>query len=197
MELQNLMGIAKMFQKSIRRHKGRGQSLVEFTLVLPIFVLLLVAAGYIGIALYQGSMASDAIREPGIHKMEMANEKGAVSGGQLSGYVSSSPIGGSINMGAKVDSVSVVNGQNAAIIVGTKNYTPPVSFIPSFNFAVAQAINANLLLAANGGGAKVRSIKAPFVPGGGIPSATSSLALVAGSTVDTAATVLPVAPVVP
>lgn len=152
-----------------RKHGGctRGQSLVEFVLVAPILILVLVIAGYVGIGMYQAHMASDAIRQPALKKLEMAAEPGGISNETLLGYVTGGPLKGNINSGGAVDSVNVTNtgaSDLAAIIVGNKQFTVNFPGLPAFNFTAAQAIQKNLLLSAEFG-AKKRSLDG-WVPGG-------------------------------
>ncbi len=146
---------------------AKGQSLVEFVLVTPILLLVLVIAGYVGIGMYQAHMASDAIRQPALKKMEMAGEPGAISNATLLGYVTGGPLQGNIRSGGAIDNVNVTNtGGNdlAAVIVGNKQYTVNFPGIPAFNFTAAQAVQKNLLLSAEFG-AKKRGLSG-WVPGG-------------------------------
>lgn len=150
-----------------RRQCAHGQSLTEFVLVLPILLLVLVAAGYIGIGMYEAHMASDAIRQPAMKKLEMAGEAGAISNGVLLGYVTGGNLQGNIDYGAPVDDVSISNTADedlAAVIVGTKEFSVNLPPLPRFNYTVAQAVQKNLLLSAEFG-AKKRPLSG-WVPGG-------------------------------
>lgn len=155
----------------LRRRAGRkaekGQSLVELVLVTPILLLVLSAGFYFGMGLYQAHMASDAIRQPSMRKLEMANEPGQVTEGTVLGYVSSGNLAGNDALlnGAKIDSVSFAHVDNyTSLVVGSKSFEA-VNPLPNFNITVAQPLNRKLLAAAHNG-ARVRPAGSPWVPGG-------------------------------
>lgn len=151
-----------------RPGQSHGQSLVEFVLVTPILLLVLMAGYSFGMGLYQANMAADAIRQPALKKLEMAKTPGAVSTGTVMGYVTGGPLSGNIKSGSPVDSVSFKDaGDYTSIIVGTKSYTSPAPFIPTLNFTATQGIQKNLLLAASNG-ASQRPAATPWVPGGAV-----------------------------
>ncbi len=132
----------------------KGQALVEFILVMAILVPLLLATAYVGMAMYAGAIASDAIREPVMHKLEMASTPGAVSSGQVLTMAQEGAQGSVKMTGSPLDSAEFIEGDGVtSIIVGKKTFNSPFTNlgIPSFNFTVTQGINANLLLAANNG----------------------------------------------
>lgn len=143
-----------------------GQSLVEFVLVMPILVLVLIGGFSFGMGTYQAHMASDAVQMPALKKLDLSNETGTVGGGTLQGYMNGSKIKGNFNTGSLIDTVTVTTGSPyTSIMVGAKTYTSTVSFIPGFTIKVGEAINRNLLEAANAG-AEVRPANTPWVPGG-------------------------------
>ncbi len=143
-----------------------GQSLVEFVLVMPIFVLVLVGGMAMGMGAYQAHMAADAVKEPMLKKLEMSNTPNAVAGGMLNGYMNGSPLQGSLQMGSKIDNVQIVNVDDyTSVMVGNKQYQSIASFVPSFTIKVSQPINRNLLQAANSG-APSRPAGTPWVPFG-------------------------------
>ncbi len=153
------------FRPATTRQKG--QSLVELVLVTPILLLVLAGGFYMGMGLYEASIASDAIRTPAMKKMEMAGEPGAISPGTVLGYISSGQLAGNTKLinGAKVDSVTYANvSPYTSLVVGSKQFQS-VNPLPGFNITVAQPLNAKLLLAAHNG-AKVRPAGSPWVPGG-------------------------------
>lgn len=144
-----------------------GQSLMEFVLVMPLLVLILVGGFSFGLGTYQAHMASDAIQLPAMHKKEMADKTGAIDSGTLLGYVSSGGTKGTLSSGSLLDSLSVVAVDNStSLIVGTKTFVPIASFVPGFTIKTAQVMNKGLLEAASSGGAKSRPEGTPWVPGG-------------------------------
>ncbi|HEY9745914.1 MAG TPA: TadE family protein [Oculatellaceae cyanobacterium] len=145
-----------------------GQSLVELALTFPILLLILVGGAHFGFGLYQANLASSAIQQPALHKLEMADTPGAISPGTVLNWVTGNDgTKGSMKTGDAVDSVKFVN-QNAetAIIVGTKRYKGIAPFLPSFDITVVQGINSNLLQASGGSAARVRPANGTWVPGG-------------------------------
>lgn len=146
--------------------RQQGQSLVEFVLVMPILVLVLIGGFSFGMGTYQAHMASDAVQMPAMKKLELSKQAAAVGGGTLQGYMNSSNLKGNFSTGSLIDSVTVQNASAyTSIMVGAKSYTSTVSFIPSFTIKVGEAINKNLLEAANSG-AEVRPATTAWVPGG-------------------------------
>ena len=147
-------------------HSSKGQSLVEFVLVMPILVLLLVGGFSMGLGSYQAHLASDAVQMPAMHKLALSNITGAVDGGALAGYMNGGGIQANLSTGSMIDSASVVNSDAyTSVVVGSKTYQSVASFIPGFTITVGEAMNRNLLEAANAG-AQVRPANTPWVPGG-------------------------------
>src|SRR5690606_35410041 len=109
---------------------------VELGIALPVLLLILVGAVAFGIGSYQANIASDAIRQPALKKMEMASTPAAVSPGQVMGWVTGEGAKGSMSSGGgAVDSVSFVDAnEEVSIVVGTKRYTPPIggNLVPGF-----------------------------------------------------------------
>lgn len=150
-----------------QRGQSRGQSMVEFVLVMPIFVLVLMAGGSMAIGTYEAHMAADAARQPLLHKLELANNPGAISGGILAGYMNGGGETGTVKSGSLIDSASIKNiDAYNSLVVGLKTYTPPVSMIPSFTIKIGQVINRNLLQPASTGGAETRPYGVAWVPPG-------------------------------
>lgn len=140
-----------------------GQSLVEFVLVLPILVLILVGGFTFALGTYQAHMTSDAVQFAMLKANEMANEPGAVSGGMVQGYINSGGLKGSVSSGSLVDSVTL---NSDGFLVASKNFVSSVSFVPGFTIKVGQAINPSLLKPTSSGGGQAKPIGTPWVPGG-------------------------------
>jgi hypothetical protein len=148
------------------RCSNSGQSLVEFVLVMPILVLILIGGFGFGLGTYDAHMASDAVQMPAMQKLSFADQAAAVPKDTLLSFMNGSKLKGSLKGTAPIDGVTIVNsGQYTSIIVGSKTFTPPASFVPGFTIRVGQVINRNLLEAANAG-AEVRPYNTPWVPGG-------------------------------
>jgi hypothetical protein len=133
------------------------------------FLMLILAGGInFGLGLYQANMASSAIQQPSLKKLEMADTPGAIAPATVLAWVTGADsTKGTIKSGNAVDSVKFANQQaETEILVGTKGYKAIAPFLPSFDITVAQGINKNLLLASSGGAARVRPASVPWVPGG-------------------------------
>ena len=151
----------------LNRNKRGGQSLVEMVLVTPLLLLIFAISGFVGIGMYQANQASEAIRQPAMHKMEMANTVARVDNGRLLGYVQGSQHSGNIRVNQAVDSVTVrANGfqDQAAVVTGTKHFSVGVTWLPEFDFTVAQAVQTKLLEPAEFNA--TRHGTGPWVPGG-------------------------------
>ncbi|HEY9686882.1 MAG TPA: TadE family protein [Coleofasciculaceae cyanobacterium] len=145
----------------------QGQSLIEFVLVMPIFVLLLVGGTFTAFNFYQAQMASDAVRQTALKKLEMAGSKDMIAAGTLQGYINSGDTKGSMNLGSLVDSVTYADGgPYATFVIGNKQTTGVLGIVPGARIQVSQAVNRNLLLPANAGTAVARPATTPWVPGG-------------------------------
>lgn len=140
----------------------KGQSLVEFVLVLPLLVLILLGAFSFGLGTYQAHMTSDAIQLPMLKAMEMADSPGPVSSSKLMSYISEGKLSGNLVKGNLVDSVQV--NPITGIMVAKKNYIPLVNIIPGFTISVGHSINPSLLKPTAIGG-KVRPQAVSWVPG--------------------------------
>jgi hypothetical protein len=166
------MDIAMMYKQPTRPGKSehrqhQGQSLIEFVLVMPIFVLLLVGGTFTAFNFYQAQMASDAVRQTALKKLEMAGNKDIVAADTLKGYINNGNTSGSMNLGSLVDSVSFADGgPYATFVIGNKQTTGVLGIVPGAQIQVSQAINRNLLLPANAGSAAARPATTPWVPGG-------------------------------
>ncbi len=141
----------------------RGQSLVEFVLVMPLLVLILVGAYSFGVGTYQAHMTSDAVQFAMLKSLDMANEPGAVSGGTLQGYINAGGLKGNLTKGGLVDGVTL---NNSGVLIASKNFTPAAAFIPGFTIKVGEAINPSLLKPTSTGGAQSKPLGTPWVPGG-------------------------------
>jgi hypothetical protein len=141
----------------------RGQSLVEFVLILPIMIIILLGAFCFGLGTYQAHMTSDAIQLPLLRTMEMANLPEAVDEDKLKGYISSGGLNGSLAAGNLVDSIKP--NPTTGILIAQKNYIPLVSIIPGFTISVGHSVNPSLLKPTASGG-NVRPMATPWVPGG-------------------------------
>lgn len=165
-----------------------GQSLVEFVLVLPILLLVLIGGFTFAMGTYQAHMASDAVQFAMLRANDMANEPGAVGGGTVQGYMNSGGLKGSAASGSLVDGVTL---NDAGFLVASKNFVSSVSFIPGFTIKVGQAINPSLLKPISSGGAQSRPAGTPWVPGGTMtppPWTAGGAATVATTTDATTAT---------
>lgn len=132
-----------------RQHpaRRRGQSLAELVFTIPVLLIILVGAFYVGWAMYEGHMAADAIKRPTLQKMTMANTPGAVGPGQIMGWATGAT--GNLSDGA-LDSVNFVHvDDRTSILVGQKAYTAGPLGI-TFDFSVNQAIQRKLLEPAGG-----------------------------------------------
>lgn len=144
-----------------------GQSLMEFVLVMPLMVLILVGGFSFGMGTYDAHMASDAIQLPALQKMDMAKTDTAIDPGKLMGYVSSGGTSGTLTSGSLLDSINEVDVDNyTSVMVGSKSFVPLASFIPGFTIKTAEVMNKGLLNAASTGGATSRDANTPWVPGG-------------------------------
>ena len=153
-----------------RQSAGPGQSLVELVLVTT-FVLLpvLLIAGYAGMAIYQGTMASEAIKEPTVHKMDMANMPNAVGAGQLTAYALGG-VTGSLMPGAILDSVTTADiNPYITIMEGSKTSIPVPLLNVQFTFTVTEAIQRRLLDANNGTISCAMNTPCLFGGGGRVP----------------------------
>ncbi len=122
--------------------------MAEFTLVLPIFLILLISSFYGGWAMYAASSASQAIQEPIFNKLTLAGQSGNTAP-QVSQLVQGFQLGGLPIPGQPLDTLSIVNTDRVtALLVGQKTMTVPLlgAQLP-FQFTVVQPINSQLLLA--------------------------------------------------
>jgi uncharacterized protein (UPF0333 family) len=162
-----MMALAQSRQQPpLQRRNPRGQSLMEFVLVMPLLVLIFLGGFTFGMGMYEAHMASDAIQLPALKKQDMAKKAQAISSGELLGYVSSGGTTGTMKSGTLLDGINKQNMDNyTSIIVGTKSFVPLVNFLPGFTISTAGAINRSLLETANSGGATVRPANTAWVPG--------------------------------
>jgi len=144
-----------------------GQSLMEFVMVMPLLVLILVGGFSFGMGTYEAHLASDAIQLPAMQKQDMAKKSGVVGSGDLMGYVSKGGTSGTLTSGALLDTINKKDIDNyTSVIVGSKTFSPLVNFLPGFTINTAEAMNKGLLDAASTGGATVHPAGSSWVPGG-------------------------------
>lgn len=138
-----------MKTRTLQSRPLRGQSLVEFVMVMPVLLLILLGAFTVGLGIYQGANASMAVKSPVMQKIELAKNPGDTTNSardMIMNYNS-----GSLQMGNAIDrSRTVGTGNHTTVIIATKEFQPPVAFLPMVDFTVTQAINTNLLLANQG-----------------------------------------------
>lgn len=122
----------------------KGQSLVEFVMVMPVLLLILLGAFTVGLGIYQGANASMAVKTPVMQKIDLAKDPGDTTNQAkmlIQNYNS-----GSLQMGSAIDRARTVGTSNkTTVIIATKEFQPPVSFLPMVDFTVTQAINSDLL----------------------------------------------------
>ena len=148
-------------------HQRYGQSLVEFILVMPILVLILIGGFSFGLGIHDAHMASDAVQLPALQKLELANQANGVNSADLLKLMNNTSLSGSLKSGQLIDNVSIQqNGPYISIMVGSKRFSPPASFVPGFTIRVGQVINRNLLEDAYVGTSNIRSYTSPWIPGG-------------------------------
>jgi len=161
------MNRLKQAHSYFRKTARAGQSLMEFGMVMPLLVLILLGGASFGIGTYEAHMASDAIQLTSLHKVDVAKIPGAAGGGTLLGYVTSGGTSGTLSAGGLIDSITTQDIDNyTTMAIGSKSFTPLASFVPGFTIKTAEAINKGLTDAANTGGATVRPAGTPWVPGG-------------------------------
>lgn len=142
-----------MLKLSVPLHhvSHKGQSLFELVLVMIVLVPIMVGVGYAGMAMYQGTMASEAIKEPATTKNELAGRSGAISQGEL--LAQTRRVGGNfLGNTAALDSVRITDPGvgDIALLVGHKQSITIPIFNLSFDFGVVQPIQKNLLEANTG-----------------------------------------------
>ncbi len=139
---------------SLNKRSYRGQSLVEFVMIVPVIILLMVIAAYVGMAMYHGNMASSAVKGPSMHKLEMADNPAAVGEGDLMGFAMASAPTGNINEGGVLDALTLSNvSPLTSVMVGEKIFTAPLLFANvDFVFSASESIQLQLLETANQGG---------------------------------------------
>lgn len=152
------------------RQVFRGQGLAEFAIIVPIILTIMVAGGFIGMAMFTAHTAAEAIKEPTVRKMEMAKNPGAYSNGAILSMVRSAK-GANTLQGLVFVDVPSADGSRTKILVGTKNFTVALPFMPpmTFEFTATQGIQAALLAANNGSAADPS-----YVPGGRQPPPSQS-----------------------
>lgn len=137
---------ARIFSRG--RSKVLGQSLVEFVMVMPVLLLMLLGAFLIGMGLMQGSSASMAMKAAVMKKIDLADEGGDATNAAIA--LIEADTAGAVDS-VQVDSGNGVGGGNGnavtSVLVGSKEYNPNVPFLVPVTFMVTQGINNNLLQA--------------------------------------------------
>jgi Flp pilus assembly protein TadG len=130
-----------------------GQSLVEFALLAPLLITLLLATWTIGVGMHVGSRATSAVQEPATRKLQLAAIPGDSSSLAQSLIQNFNQQGIALS-NPSVDSTRLVGQTNVtAVFIGEKPYTanlPGVSL--PFNFSATQLLPSALLLANNSAG---------------------------------------------
>ncbi len=125
-----------------KRPAGKGQALMEFTLSLPMLLLILTAAYMVGTAMYTGANASTAVRSAMEKKYDYANSEQALN--ELRATINSYDLGTFQISGNNVDSLALAFiGNETPVIVAQKSIQFPL--FPTFNFVVTQGINGDLI----------------------------------------------------
>lgn len=157
---------SSMQTTSFPQRKKAGQSLVEFVLVMPILILVMVAGGMIGLGTYEAHMASSAIQQPAMQKLAFSKNRNEIPPEIIQTAANNTGLEGTLDSGALIDKMQLVNSDSyTTILLGSKNFQAPIAFLPSFRIRVGQAINKNLLQPANDGSAIVHP-NSPWVPNG-------------------------------
>lgn len=114
--------LTRTTSRSRRRPRSRGQSLVEFALVLPIFLLILCAIMDFGFLLYSRITVINAAREGARVAMTMAEDQNGI-GGAVSDRVSAAAAG----LAVTTATCRVPKGSNncSAFVTVTPPATPP------------------------------------------------------------------------
>lgn len=125
-----------------RKSSEQGQALMEFTLVLPLVTLLMMAAFMVGAAMYTGANASSALRSSVEDKFLYADSDTAVT--DLTTKINSYDMGTFQLQGSNVDVVTITNvAGETPIIVAQKSIKYPL--FPTFSFVVTQSVPGDLL----------------------------------------------------
>lgn len=121
---------------------AKGQALMEFTLSLPILLLILIAAYMVGAAMYTGANASTAVRSALEKKYDYADSETAMN--ELLTTVNGYNLGTFQITGSNVDSLALAfTGNETPVIVAQKSVSLPL--FPTFNFVATQGINGDLI----------------------------------------------------
>jgi hypothetical protein len=144
----------------------KGQALVEFTMVLPLLILILVGGTSFALGIHHAHMITEAVQMPSLQKLAMGDNPNAASTAELATMINSATLKDSVFKGNYVDSVSVKGSGDpfTSIIIAKASHASLASFIPGFSIAVGQAINSSLL-STTGNGIN-RPLNTPWVPGG-------------------------------
>ncbi len=130
-------------KKNFRKEsKAEGQALVEFTLVLPILIFLMLASYMVGAAMYTGSNASSSLRAALQAKSAYADSENPLA--DFESTVNSYNTGTFRIPGTTIDSVALTATTDpVSVIVAQKAVDFPL--FPTFNFTVTQGVKSNLL----------------------------------------------------
>ncbi|MBY0402622.1 MAG: pilus assembly protein [Cyanobacteria bacterium] len=153
-----------------------GQALVEFVMVAPILLLILLGAFAVGYGIYQGATASMAIKAPLSNKMQYvtsASSPQSILTQQVTQYRT-----GNLQPASALDSVTA-NGdptQLTSVVVGSRQFVSGVQFLPTINFTVTQGMNTNLMMDNDGSVPKTFPIFMPALPSPPVPLTQNSVA---------------------
>jgi Flp pilus assembly protein TadG len=122
--------------------------LVEFVMVMPMILLLLLGAFAVGQGMYQGASASLAVKAAMNRKADLANQPGQTLT-QASNLIRTT-IHGNLDNGNAVDTVLPDAGSTntlTTVLIANRRFTPPVPFLPPVDFTVTQGIPTRLISA--------------------------------------------------
>jgi Flp pilus assembly protein TadG len=126
----------------------QGQSLVEFVMVMPMILLLLLGAFAVGQGMYQGASASLAVKAAMNQKATLANQPGQTLT-QASNLIRGA-VHGNLDNGSAVDTVvpdAASTNTLTTVLIANRRFTPPVPFLPPVDFTVTQGVPTRLISA--------------------------------------------------
>jgi hypothetical protein len=168
--------VKQVTPRLIRYHSLPGQALVEFVMVAPILLLILLGAFAVGFGIYQGATASMAIKAPLSNKMQYvtsATSPQTILTQQVTQYRT-----GNLQPASALDSVTA-NGdptQLTSVVVGSRQFVSGVQFLPTINFTVTQGMNTNLMMENDGSVPRTFPVFMPALPTPPVPLTQSSVA---------------------
>lgn len=130
-----------------------GQALIETLVSLPVLIMLLFSTFLVGATFFTAYRAANAVREPIMNKLAIANNAGAVGTGDLLGMMQAINDGSFAFDGAgpSIDGLQLADVNTVtAYLVGNKTFNANSTLFPNFQFFVAQGIDSRLLMANQG-----------------------------------------------